>query len=1585
MLPASWLKDELLAQQWAGSNTAWEQGATYNVFLVDNKFAGIEGSQMVFRGRLQCPDGHMMTCCVTAGGDHHVCSKDITKAAYRLVEWRIPRECVPEGDVHAFHHVALQNVVYTGVRIFTKPSDACDVGSAGTPGDVLLVDVDQSCSVPHRSARALADDGVSIGSRNVGDNGCLPPNGCDGKPPGPLVFGVNDPHAVVQSVSNPCPHSQLPHLSTIGLPMASQGGVQTHVSNTMTMENMNVNVDENPGDWGLGPLAPQEVKVLLFNAEQEVSQVYPKVSPAKASEDWSLVELFSGAFAGWKQASKTMTKLGVPWKSTHAVEIQEDIAKLYCKTFDVTQVFSEGDARLNDLFPFSFASTLGDTMFIGDVRNPDWIKLVPWGNRIIAAVSAPCPPWSRSSEKDGLHHADGRLTIATAIAMKFLQPLALVIENVDTMRDHRHFKSVRDTLLWAGYRMIWECASDLRKVAPIARKRWLAVFIRNQGQINDVRVSDFLELPQPNLESHKILMQLPWEHEKDLTLTGDLMDIYSDVRFATRSMRTKFFREQGRMTSQDVMNMRIRHGRAVLSTFLARYSSQHELSEQKLRNDGLFAELINGKMGVRFFSPFEIASAHGLTHDLYLPKNIHTAHLVVGNGIATQHAILAMTHARNYVDTQMRNNPQEMVLHAMRDRLHSENTCFLEDELGWWLKRSIDVPPGQPDSDDIDVTQEELTLDTILDSCSDSAEVPPTAAYCAVCQIQCRFPDSTHVYMTEGDMSLKQLLLQNHKSYALDFFALDEERNLVPWDTILRTDKTIVFRNLSTPEVNLVVRRAAWKVFPPGKTPCEAVAQIAEEFNIPNEGKILGRFRPMNDESAPVSAIHLPLARHLLGGVMGALKGSTDMDFMLKWDGCVIWDGPLPADVQLTVLDELLQCCMHILGFSPFTWIHGGKRLLVTNDTLGSLQKFSDKLKLSMIGRCRGGAGAKTEAWKEVKNQLAKLLIHKGWSLASLDEVTTEWIEKIGLAKLQAVLKTQLSMDRKWHSVMNYAKLRDLQVLPDDPIRMRAARTIQQALRKNKAAQLVASRFQIAEGFFMTHADKPLPVLAAINLKSTGVCLMDWEQATQYLSRDLPMASDELAIITLVGHSIPDDYPEHKEITFPALDDKQRAVILRGNIWQLGDQKVKWVAREQSVKQAPTLVVACTVWRDEVSEAMWDDFCRSLVKTTLALLVDVDTRSQILQVWGRSYRDDKSRCDPSMAHSAQFHCRVFADQAETILKNSGRNHVYITPKSENHLAHPGWSVLWFPDRMAVDIAASKATEHSGIVRVKSKYALRVRTPVLNQIAKEIKFTIADTDQVQIQHLYKVQPVPVGVTQEQVTEWAANLGWKVRVVKKLGRDAFLLGTDTAPPHPHLSLNGTVVLIKQVTSQKASAPASALVAGPRQMPVKEIKEHDTAPMELLSDPWAPWALQRAQQGLSTMAASPASARSSAKTDASLEGPIAQKFAAIEQRMQAQDQEMQKLTQDCQQLSQAMQSTHAQVTAVDRKVSGIEQHMQQFQRDVSASVESAIVRGLSSQDQKLDQKFEKLMHALQASNKRKEQEPDEDECMQTPSKEL
>ena len=145
------------------------------------------------------------------------------------------------------------------------------------------------------------------------------------------------------------------------------------------------------------------------------------------------------------------------------------------------------------------ASGQGCELFRGDVRNAKSMKLLPWEHDLVSVMSPPCPPWCRSSLKNGIEHEDGKLFIEAFVKMRYLQPLAVAIENVDSICDHQHFPILLQMLRWAGFKIIWQKITDLRSVAPIHRRRWLAVCTPVGDETCANPLVDLIWMPPTNL------------------------------------------------------------------------------------------------------------------------------------------------------------------------------------------------------------------------------------------------------------------------------------------------------------------------------------------------------------------------------------------------------------------------------------------------------------------------------------------------------------------------------------------------------------------------------------------------------------------------------------------------------------------------------------------------------------------------------------------------------------------------------------------------------------------------------------------------------------------------------------------------------------------------------------------------------------------------------------------------------------------------------------------------------------------------------------------------------------------------------
>lgn len=137
------------------------------------------------------------------------------------------------------------------------------------------------------------------------------------------------------------------------------------------------------------------------------------------------------------------------------------------------------------------------------------------------------------------------------------------------------------------------------------------------------------------------------------------------------------------------------------------------------------------------------------------------------------------------------------------------------------------------------------------------------------------------------------------------------------------------------------------------------------------------------------------------------------------------------------------------------------------------------------------GAG-KTDTWRESKSLGGKELIQHGWSVGGLDETTTTRIRAIGLNQIFVLLRTP-HPDRRWNLLIESAKNHKLPVVPEDPIRIRAATAIQKAVRKARVEKLCAKSYRISPDLFVDSTGAPVAILEALDLKSTGICLMNWD------------------------------------------------------------------------------------------------------------------------------------------------------------------------------------------------------------------------------------------------------------------------------------------------------------------------------------------------------------------------------------------------------------------------------------------------------------------------------------------------------------
>eukprot|EP00438_Fugacium_kawagutii_P020219 Skav215391 [mRNA] locus=scaffold3390:58530:63276:- [translate_table: standard] len=1375
---------------------------------------------------------------------------------------------------------------------------------------------------------------------------------------------------------------------------------------------------------------------ICFRLQPEVSQLIPCTGNVSGA-NWALIELFAGGFGGWRQAMKILQMRGIPIESSHAVEIDPMVAMMYCRNFSIERMIRPDDDDMLGCGPLADSKLLADSLFLGDVTDSTWMKTIPRNRKLIAAMSSPCPPWTANSTKDGLEHADGRLFAQAFMNCRLIRPHCILVENVATIRTHRHFETLLKVAAWCGYKLAWETTSDLRKIAPITRTRWLAVFIPTHCDCKKWQSLDFLKLPETSVSLFRAIIPLPETHERELTLDEELLHVYSNPMFVPIGK----FGRKSHGNPKKVLEDRVKNGSSILGTFMAMYGSQHCLPPKNLSERGMFTELWSGAFGVRFFSPAEAAILHGCVVDYAFPASSRLGHSTIGNCIAVPHAVLVMSVAFNIAEPGFCEDPRESVMAGLMQRLHADNSIVKESGDFYILERRIPVNHDHMEEfEDGDATELDLSA-TMSFICGYQVKVVPMG-------------EPEQVFMVEPGETLHDLLVANNIRHLGNMLALDEHGHVFPLNREFQADVTLRFLCCDADVKTIAQIGGCWKVLrqpfneikmlletmknacqdevtccdtmlnpvetmpahiheavllflrnplpvfslagfqlyadtPPmqfshelqrvipdfrvarnqvtivAKDPAvfdEAVGNCDRIVNPlmqvlaaskwewrdagPGDSNVIGSLVPMENAS-PVIAVMNPICKSAIHVALAPSICSSGLRVEIILDDLQMWNGTLHPELMVCQILGVVQALLTACGRPQFVTSVNRIRILEdSEETLSTLRHDGDTISFRLTSQSLGsglhlwGGGGKSDVWKEAKHLLGRELLAQGWSVTGLDDVTSSWLRMIGQNKVYGVLRQQLSDDKRWAQLAEMAKWHGLATIPEDNTKLKAVQKIQRAMRKNLSAKLTANQFSLCEGYFVDSQGEPLPILSTISLDASGVCLMEFDTALGWIQQKLPIISDELTVVTLFNPSLPLHIPPPTEISFPATDSRGRQVS------------------------------------------------KGLVRFAFEQMFEPEGKKSVLQVWGRSYRNDRGRTEADAATSAQFHFRIPKDDAEQLLRTSGKSVVFLTPKAENHLSHPEWGLIWFREFREAEIAAAKATQHSGFARSKNRYALRVPIRLLDQIAKEVKAS-QETSAIQVLHLYKVHPIPHDIRPDLVVQWAAGFDWKVKLIKKLGKDAVLLGSSTKVPYAHLSMNGQPVLKKEVSAQKAKHVPTPLLAGPRPAPVKRNMDPSIDTLQE-SDPWGGYRRTDSVDGdaqSSTWSSAPSG------STRSVDAPTAAKFQAIEQRLAAFEANIESLHKTSQFQTAALETTNNVVTEMKSHIHHIDGVVNSMGQNMAGAIEGAIAKGLEAQEKKMDSKFDRLMQMLHQSNRSKRNTPapheaavkiDSDDDMESPVKE-
>ena len=613
---------------------------------------------------------------------------------------------------------------------------------------------------------------------------------------------------------------------------------------------------------------------------------------------------------------------------------------------------------------------------------------------------------------------------------------------------------------------------------------------------------------------------------------------------------------------------------------------------------------------------------------------------------------------------------------------------------------------------------------------------------------------------------------------------------------------------------------------------------------------------PMRGLQLPERGLLTLCGYQMFTGVLQYLhrRGHAGVDRVLvlvQVSGKCCWRGTLPGHLRFDeLLDVWHQChvrvgvpCRSRIMSGPNhvdgTWTlaegRSGSRVQVSHAKTGHLR-------VTLMPEVHGG-GAKDKKWATTQNEVAQVLLHKGLSLADASHAVDRLLPVAGLSRVQRVMQLT-NDDHKWQQLASLCEQFGVMLPPVTDRTAKATKAVSQEAKRRaqNMPPVTAKDFVLQDSFFHNEDGTQAQLVKDPFPGCTGVCLVDAPDAVSLIQAYQHSSPDELAFV-VVGAECPHAQSCSGKITCPAYNLRHEPVLLQCCLHQVGDKKLTMRCRHAAEVIVPEATcIAVTIFKDEYKGVdEWAAMCANPVRLVTEVLRDAGNPRPVESPWGRSYRNDSGQTTPGECTSIQFHARTATDSLETLLKRSGHNRVYLTPKTWSHDISPHYAVVWCAsDKDAAAQAALQLPNQLGLARSRGRFGIRVLTAGFQQAHAVLKPGTPLPAQVSVRVMFKASNMPPGARAQDVAEWIKKISWDAKPLRQLGPRQWLIGASEGPPSGNHSFNHCPVLL-QPASQKGPRPALVQAGRPARPVDSQVPSTDTAP----HDPWAEYLQSRGKE--------------------------------------------------------------------------------------------------------------------------------------------
>ena len=361
-------------------------------------------------------------------------------------------------------------------------------------------------------------------------------------------------------------------------------------------------------------------------------------------------EMFTGGFSGWSQAANVLADFCWNLEFMWGIELDAEAAKMFKLSFKdvyVAQTFGQAveqyvvDSGNDSSSPFLFQCDVGEGW---------WMNFIQVARLDLLVMSPPCQPWSfpnAESAHTGLLSSDGLIMVESLVKGFEMGVGMIALESVATLPEHPHWKIVLSVIKAYGYMVLWSKVLDLADILPQHRKRFLALIVhpvvieRNNELDTPISCESWPAFQKPTIGSHGVILPLDGLWAPQVSLTDVERVLFMDPNLLPMARGVKRSRV-------DVESYRLKTASDVFPCIMASYTQQVHFDVDMLRKKGLYGGLVkcsDNPLTFRYLSAPEGLILMGLCQNIVIPSDRKLHWRLIGNAIATPHALITMWNA----------------------------------------------------------------------------------------------------------------------------------------------------------------------------------------------------------------------------------------------------------------------------------------------------------------------------------------------------------------------------------------------------------------------------------------------------------------------------------------------------------------------------------------------------------------------------------------------------------------------------------------------------------------------------------------------------------------------------------------------------------------------------------------------------------------------------------------------------------------------------------------------------------------------------------------------------------------------------